>query len=190
MVWMIAACAWAHVPYVEKTDFSAVKPFQFPSASQSIAVYSWLESPTDVDFYAFTVYEEVSFFAELIVPVVDAYAAFRPSMALLGPGLPQPAARLPVTLPSGYGAIMLHDAGLEPRPQFYEPFGGKSYYQGPRIERTLAPGKYTLIYWDPSGGVGDYTAAIGASEIWSFKDILRALYVTPIIRNDGELHVP
>lgn len=187
---LMANGARAHVPYLEMTDFTAARPFKCPSAEQSIAVYSWLEDSTDIDFYTFTVTSNVSFFAEAIVPVFDPYADFRPSMALIGPGLPPPDAPLPVALPPRCGAIVLNDAGLEPRPQFYEPFGGKSYYQGPRLERTLAPGKYMLVYWDPAGGVGDYTAAIGALELWTKSDILRALVVTPIIRNDGELHLP
>lgn len=186
----VAAGAWAHVPYLEGTDLTATQPFRCPSATQSIAVYSWLESSTDVDFYTVTVTNQTDFFAELIVPVFEPYAEFRPSMALIGRGLPAPASPLPVPLPPGSGAIVLNDAGLEPRPQFYEPFGGKSYYQGPRLEMTLPPGRYTLIYWDPAGGIGDYTAAIGDKEVWGIKDILRALIVTPIIRADGELHLP
>jgi hypothetical protein len=84
---------------------------------------------------------------------------------------------------------VLHDDGLLPRTQFYEPFGNKSYYQGPRLEITLKPGKYRLIYWDPEGKVGDYVATIGKYEIWLVKDIIRAFKITPIIRAGGELHL-
>lgn len=189
-VWMIAASAWAHVPYLEEQDLTANNPFGCPSARQSMAVYSWLESKTDVDFYTFTVYARTPFLAEVIVPVFDVYAEFRPSLALIGPGLPLPTEPLPITLAPGYGAIVLHDSGGQPRPQFYEPFGGKSYYQGPHMEPTLNPGKYTLIYWDPAGNLGDYTAVIGKYEIWYPKDVRQALRITPIIRAGGELHLP
>lgn len=187
---MLATNAWAHVPYLEENDFTYVQPFKCPSATQSIAVYAWLDNYSDVDYYTVKVSKDVAFFAEVIVPVFDVYADFRPSFALIGPGLPVPSEPLSIPLPKCFGAIVLHDAGLNPRPQFFEPFGNKSYYQGPRLELTLKPGNYVLIYWDPKGQVGDYVATIGKYEIWWFKDILRALFITPIIRAGGELHLP
>lgn len=187
---LITANALAHVPYLEDIDFSSDAPYKCPSALQSTAVYAWMESFDDVDFYTFTAYTRISFFAEVIVPVFDVYAEFRPSMALIGPGLPEPEDILPIPLAPGHGAIVLHDEGLPVRPQFYEPFGNKSYFQGPRLEIKLKPGKYMLIYWDPEGGVGDYVAAIGKYEIWLMKDIIRAFKITPIIRAGGELHLP
>ncbi|MEN6474002.1 MAG: hypothetical protein ABFD81_08315 [Syntrophaceae bacterium] len=187
---MFATNAWAHVPYLEGKDFTAAAPFKCPSATQSIAVYAWLEDYSDVDYYTVTVKKTLTFFADVIVPAFDVYADFRPSFALIGPGLPMPSDLLPVPLPKSCGAIVLHDADLNPRPQFYEPFGNKSYYQGPRLELKLKPGNYFLIYWDPKGQVGDYVAAIGKYEIWWFKDLLRAIFITPIIRAGGELHLP
>jgi hypothetical protein len=187
---LITTGAWAHVPYLEDSDFSSSAPFKCQSALQSTAVYSWLLSDTDVDFYTFTAYTCITFFAEAIVPVFDVYAGFRPSMALIGQGLPDSGELLPVPLAPGEGAIVLHDAGLVPRPQFFEPFGNKSYYQGPRLEMKLKPGKYRLIYWDPEGNTGDYVATIGKYEIWLLKDIIRAFKITPIIRAGGELHLP
>ncbi len=187
---LISTAALAHVPYLEETDFTASAPFKCPSALQSIAVYSWLQSDTDVDFYTFNAYTCITFYSGLIVPVIDVYAEFRPSMALIGQSLPDPGELLPVPLAPGEGAIVLHDAGLEPRPQFFEPFGNKSYYQGPELNIKLKPGKYRLIYWDPEGDTGDYAAAIGKYEMWLPKDIIRAFKVTPIIRAGEELHLP
>ena len=148
---LISTAALAHVPYLEETDSNASAPFKCPYALQSIAVYSWLQSDTDVDFYTFNAYTCIPFYAGLIVPVFDVYAEFRPSMALIGQGLPDPGELLPVPLAPGEGAIVLHDASLEPRPQFLEPFGNKSYYQGPELNIKLKPGEYRLIYWDPKG---------------------------------------
>lgn len=185
-----AGAAWAHVPYLETKDFTPEAPFRPWSPRQSTAVYSWLESKGDVDWYAFTVPQEMPFLAEVLVPGLDAYAEFRPSFALLGPGLPAPTEALPVTLSPGSGALVLHDDGTKPRRSFFEPFGGKSYFKGPRLECTLGPGTYTLVCWDRSGRTGDYVAVIGKQEIWRLKDIWRALRVTPIIRRGGELHRP
>jgi hypothetical protein len=73
---------------------------------------------------------------------------------------------------------------------FYEPFGGKSYYDGPVFDQTLeTPGEYSVYYRDPYQHGGDYVAVLGYQEQWSKRDIGRALLLTPYIRRDGELHV-
>ena len=87
------------------------------------------------------------------------------------------------------GVQLLQDDGKRPRKQFYEPFGNKSYYQGPEVSTFLQPGEYTLVYWDPEGCKGDYVAVVGKREIWSANDILRASIVTPMIRRGEELHL-
>ena len=190
MLWLSSiAPLMAHVPYLEAQDLSFDSPFRCRSAFQSIAVYAWLESEDDVDYYTFEVCRRVKFFAEVIVPAYSQYRDFRPSFALIGKGFPVPDESLPVELSHGYGAIVYHDEGLKKRPTFYESFGGKSYFQGPRLERVLERGEYTLIYWDSAGRKGDYAAAIGKYEIWRRGDIRRALEITPIIRRGGELHL-
>ena len=35
---------------------------------------------------------------------------------------------------------------------------------------------------------GDYVAVLGAEEIWRVRDVIRALIITPLIRQDRELH--
>ena len=76
---------------------------------------------------------------------------FTPWFALVGPGLPAPNQTLPFNLPQGYGAIVKED--LPPghhREKFYEPFGGKWYYQGPKFDQTMnISGTYYVYYWDP-----------------------------------------
>jgi len=190
MVWASAVVSlMAHVPYLETEDLSFDKPLRCRSAFQSIAVYARLESATDVDFYTVTVKRRVKFFAEVIVPAYGQYKEFRPSFALIGKGFPVPEEPLPVELAPGYGAIVCHDNGRKKRQTFREPFGGKSYFQGPRLERILLGGDYTLIYWDPAGRKGDYVAPIGKYELWRRDDIRRAVRITPIIRRGAELHL-
>lgn len=183
------ALADAHVPYLEDRDFTTSSPFVCPSAEQSIAVYSWLESSSDVDYYRVKVTTGTLFYAGVIVPVFDQYAAFRPCFALIGPGLPHTTESLPTKLPSGWGAVIIRESEGKPRKQFYEPFGGKSYYQGPEMTMRLQAGEYTLIYWDPNKRMGDYVAIIGKREIWGARDTVRGLRVTPVIRRGGELHL-
>jgi hypothetical protein len=189
VVLLSATAVQAHVPYLEKKDFAYWTPFRPEMPHQSIAVYAWLESKDDIDYYSFKLERKTPFLAEVLVPVFPQYADFRPSFALIGKGLPGAPASLPVVPTKGYGALVLSDDATKPRKTFYEPFGGKSYYQGPRLERTLEPGQYALVYWDPLHRKGDYVAVIGRKEIWRAKDILRALRVTPLIRMGKELHL-
>ena len=186
---LAATAVYAHVPFLENEDYSHARPFTPELPQQSIAVYAWLESRDDIDYYAFELKEKTPFFAEVLVPVFPQYAKFRPAFALIGKGLPKAPASLPVRPREGYGALVFLDEEVEPRPQFYERFGGKSYYRGPKLDRTLEPGRYALVYWDPQHRKGDYVAVIGKKEIWRAKDVARALRITPLIRRGKELHL-
>jgi hypothetical protein len=191
----IAATAFAHVPYLETGDYSWDSPFRVRgSIAQSIAVYSFLTPDrggvTEVDVYQFTIRRDTPVFVQVLVPVCPAYAAFRPSYAIVGPGLPAPGQQLPFDLPGGYGAIVVADYDPpQAWPTMYEPFGNQTYYQGPTFDQTFStPGTYYVVYWDPAGLGGDYVAVLGDKEIWRPLDIIRALINTPKIRRGQELH--
>jgi hypothetical protein len=188
----------AHVPYFEHKDFSEEKPFKVRKMiTQSKAVYSWLENDglnpcEDIDIYKFTLKKPSSMYIELIVPVVEEYyEEFVPWFALVGPGLPDPTQELPFDILEDHGAIVMENVEPgEPRETFYEVFGDKSYYEGPVFEGQLnITDTYYIYCWDPYKSGGDYTLVIGNLEIWGPLDILRALFYTPLIRRDFELHV-
>jgi hypothetical protein len=191
---LIAAVpALAHVPYLETSDYSETRPFVVrPPVNKSIAAYAWFKTGDDIDVYSFQVTGPTHVYAQAIVPVCPGNERLLPWFALVGPGLPAPAYDVPFDLPYGYGAIVVPN--LAPgvtRPQFYELFGGKSYYDGPTLTKEVStPGTWYIYMWDPYGVGGDYVGVIGDKEIWKGPDILRALMVTPIIRRDGELHRP
>jgi hypothetical protein len=191
---MLAAqsTAFAHVPYLEYRDLSESRPFVVPKTiEQSMAVYAWFRTAQDVDVYEFEVTEPVRVFVESLVPMCPGYENLLPWFAVVGPGLPPPGIELPFEVPPGYGAVVVPN--LEPgetRDTFYEPFGAKWYYEGPEFDETaITPGTWYIYYWDPSGAVGDYVAVLGYIEQFERSDIIRALFYTPRIRNDEELHV-
>jgi hypothetical protein len=189
----------AHVPYLERTDFSMTSPFVVhKSIRQSKGVYAWLETDfihpcSDVDVYQFTLRRPSRVHLEVIVPVCGGFFAnFTPWFALVGPGLPSSNQTLPFEVPEGDGVIVLQDAppGSQ-RQQFYEPFGGKWYYQGPVYDEHInTTGIFFVYYWDPYAKGGDYSAVLGYREIFYPSDIVRSLINVPIIRHNGELHVP
>jgi len=189
----------AHVPYIEYRDYDEDKPFFiWKMIEYSKAFYSWLENDgvnpcQDIDAFKFEIKDKPkNVYIELIVPVVDTYyKEFVPWFALVGPGLPQPNQTLPFTLPLDCGAIVMEN--VEPgseRETFYEPFGGKSYYDGPILNQIISqPGTYYIYCWDPYEKGGDYVMVIGSGEFFGPIDIIRSIVNTFIIRRDGELHI-
>jgi len=190
--------ASAHVPYIERSDYSEENPCRiWKMIEYSKAFYSWLQ-PTDeicndIDVFSFTIRQKpVKVYLELIVPDVEGiYDDFVPWYSLIGPGLPEIQDDLPFTIPDGYGGIVMENVEPgEERESFYEPFGGKSYFSGPILDVNVSePGDYKVYVWDPHEMCGDYVFVIGKGEFFGPFDIIRALINTVIIQMDGELHI-
>lgn len=181
----------AHVPYLEMKDFSEENPFIIrDSVENSKSLYSWFETPADIDVYTFEVTDPVRLFAVARVPVCPGLEELLPWLAVVGPGLPPPEEVLPFDIPEDYGAVVVENlAPGETRETFYEFFGGKYYYDAPAFDEEISePGTWYVYYWDPYQIGGDYLAVIGFLEIFSFSDIIRSLLITPLIRFNLELH--
>ncbi len=192
---LIAVCiahpATAHVPYIEKKDFSEEHPFIVnDSIENSKAVYAWFDTGTDVDVYAFQVTKPVRVYAQALVIACPSLANLLPWFAVVGPGLPVPDEELLFNLPDGYGAIVVKNKNPgEPRDTFYEPFSAKTYYDGPTFDEEVStPGQWNIYYWDPYHVGGDYVAILGYKERFSLIDTLRSLINTPKIWFNLELH--
>jgi hypothetical protein len=191
--------ASAHVPYIERNDYSENNPFYvWKMIEKSKAFYAWLENSgenpcNDIDVFKFKINKNSrNIYIELIVPVIeDYYKDFVPWFAIVGADLPIPDIELPFELPDGYGAIIKEN--VEPgtnRDTFYEPFGGKSYYYGPILDINISiSGTYYIYVWDPYHQGGDYVLVIGKGEFFGPIDIIRSLINTIIIRKDGEIHI-
>lgn len=200
LLFSLISIASAHVPYIERKDYSEENPFYvWKLIEKSKAFYAWLENDAkqtgnDIDVFMFKVKNKpINIYVELIVPVAEEYYVnFVPWYALIGPGLPEINRELPFIVPEGYGGIIMEN--VEPgseREIFYEPFGGKSYYKGPILDENISePGTYYLYCWDPYESGGDYVLVIGKGEFFGPIDIIRGIINTIIIRRDGELHIP
>ena len=199
IVLLISSMASAHVPYIERSDYSEDKPiFVWKMIEKSKAFYSWLENDgenpcKDIDVFKFKIKNNPkNVYIELIVPVFeDYYEDFVPWFTLVGPNLPNPDIELPFDLPDGYGAIIKEN--VEPgsnREKFYEPFGGKSYYYGPILDMDISePGTYYIYTWDPYSQGGDYVLVFGKGEFFGPIDIIRSIINTRLIRRNLELHI-
>ena len=137
IVLCVANLAIAHVPYIEKEDFSEEHPFVVhDSIENSIAIYAWFDTGADVDVYAFEVKSTVRVYAQALVIACPSLGNLLPWFAVVGPRLPAPEEELPFNLPDGYGAIVVKNKNPgEPRDTFYEPFRAKTYYDGPTFDQ-------------------------------------------------------
>ena len=187
-----AAATEAHVPYFETSDLSGAAPFLVEDITQSKAIYAYLDDEDDADAYFMIVREPTRIYAKTIIPYCSQYSEFRPSFALVGPGLPtDDQLKAPVKLEPEQGIIVREDipTGAE-RDSMYEVFSDQFYYEGPILDITVKEsGNYWLWFWNPAGETGDYVAIIGKREVFSVEDIRRSFYNTPEIRRRGYLNV-
>jgi hypothetical protein len=191
IVLCVAHPAIAHVPYIEKQDFSEEHPFiVHDSIENSKAIYAWFDTGTDVDVYTFEVNAPVMVYAQAIVIACPSLEGLLPRFAVVGPGLPVPDEDLPFELPDGYGAVVVQNKKPgEPRDTFFEPFSAKTYFDGPEFNQEVTiPGLWYIYYWDPYKIGGDYVAVLGSKESFSLLNTLRSLINTPKIWFNLELH--
>lgn len=186
------ATALAHVPYIERTDYSPQAPARIADVRQSLAFYGFLSSGADVDVMTFRTTGPTRLKIEFLVPACTAYASFYPRFAIVGPGLPAAPGNFPIAVPPGFGAVVIDNPVVAgPRPTMYEPFGGKSYFECPGVDATLPwAGSWQIVVWSPQGFAGDYVLAPGYVERFEGVDLLRSIVNTGVIRRDGELHSP
>jgi hypothetical protein len=203
---VLAPAASAHVPFLEparSSDAPAAPGDPFPGAvavpdaSISRAVYGTLAPGETLDVYKLSVSRAASTPVALLVPKAGRYRGFRPSFALVGPGVPQTGAtpgfideRLRkayagVLFPAGPapGVLVVNDPGRSPRPTFYEPFSFTSYFKGGSTQVELRPGRtYYLVVFDPLRQTGAYALGIGEAETFSAGDALRSIVAVARIK--------
>lgn len=156
--------ASAHQPYFEESDLTDRAPYVIHNPEISLAYYATLDTADDVDYYAFEGKAGERILLEVTIPQIAGQENFAPTLALLGPGLPD--AILPQTIArtEGAGAMLLNPPANART--FYEPFSGTSYWERQKEFVTLpASGKYTIAVWHPQGAVGRYVFVTGTREV-------------------------
>jgi hypothetical protein len=67
--------------------------------------------------------------------------------------------------------------------EFYEPFGGDSYLQGPELEEQVSSGVY-LIKVSNTDNSGKYSLAVGKIESFPPFEIIKTIFVLPKLKKD------
>jgi len=120
------------------------------------------------------------------VPVIDRLAGYRPSLAVLGPGLPP--IELPLEAPPDVGGVAFDTAGKEPR-FFHEPFTGTDSWI--LLEEAVdlpESGMYYVVAWPPGETVGKLWVAIGLREQFGLGDVLSLPTVVRDVRAFHEVN--
>ena len=186
-----AVPSFAHVPYLEETDYTLQSPFVVEDAENSKSFHSVLETSDDFDVYRIAVDEPTRIYTTTNIPFCAQYETYSVTYALIGPGLPAiDAEQLPVALPAGYGGVIVRNpvASVDERPVFFEPYGGRLMWEGPEfmIDAT-APGEYQMIVWNENGEPGDYIGVIGQLEYFGPAEISQAMQTSPKLKDGRNL---
>jgi hypothetical protein len=178
---LFSCVASAHRPVLEEKDISGYdSAIYVPDPDVSRALYGFLESPGDVDYYAFDVRDSQNLSTNILVPALEVYRNFRPSYAILGPGV-KGTVPVPFAVPQGMG-VQVIDMPADSE-SFYEPFGGVRYWQSPVHYALLdRPGRYYVAVFDRGHARGDYVLAIGEKESFGLPDLPDVLCTTLRIR--------
>jgi hypothetical protein len=149
-------------PYVEDPDDDwgdSSSPVEVWSAEAAVAHYGRLGTYGDVDAFAFTFDAPVQDWP-VAASVPDCGEHFQhvyPAMALIGPGLNQPASNeLPFAMPEGAGAEVFTKERREFTNGTVEPYEASLVFDIPR------PGTYLLAIWEPEGNAGAYMLSTGS----------------------------
>lgn len=114
--------------------------------------------------------QDFPLFVQLLTPQIDRLADYRPSLALVGPGLAMPEADLGIEIPDGMGATVYRTDAVQPV-AFDEPF--TDTHDWILVEETIKlpmTGTFYVVAWDPGHRTGKLAVAVGTVENFGAAD--------------------
>ena len=166
----LAPTASAHKPTFGGGFTGPDSAFQVDDPNISIVVYQDIQCDEDQLWFAFEAEEGFPLYVQLGVPEIDRLADYRPSVALLAPGLPGVEEQLPFDVPEGLGVQVFHSKDVDVPDEFYEPFTQTSSWVVVEERITLPEsGPAYMVAWDPEQWTGKLWLATG--EVEDFSDV-------------------
>jgi hypothetical protein len=163
--------AMAHNPIFAGENHDYARATGIPDPNISYALYGYLDTTEDVHFYYFDVKGPIKLMTQLNVPKADAYAAFRPSYAIIGPGI-HSSDWLPFKVLQNNGSLLINTSMQYPRNEFYEPFSGITYNLSAKKYTGITEiGRYYIAVYDEAHKKGDYVLTVGETESFSLWDM-------------------
>ena len=169
---LLESAAFAHKPsYTEGAHGTSGDAFPVANPDVSIVLYHRVTCEAQQLWMAFPIRPPYNLYLQLGVPEIERLVDYRPSVALLAPGLPEPPEGLPFDVPEGYGAIVVDTSDVTTPGTFYEPFTQTSSW-------VLHEATYTLteeatgyvVAWHPERETGKLWVATGTVEQFGPED--------------------
>lgn len=159
----VAPVAEAHQPYCEDEDLTLETAWVIADPRVSTAFYGTLESEQDVDYFVLDAVAGQRVFLSITIPQIEGQAEFDPVIGVFGPGLADEVPDADRVVPGAGGSLLLPAADAQ---EFYEPFGGRYYWQRQEATVTLPEAaRYVIAVWHPDGEMGRYTFVYGQREV-------------------------
>ncbi len=167
-----AVSAQAHKPiFSDGSEQDPESAIRIDDVAVSYVVYHEATTEAPLLWLSFDATAGQEIFAQLGVPVIDRLRDLRPSLALLGPGLPE--VELPFSMPNGLGGLVLSSDEVTDPELFYEPITRtESWILGDLETSALQSGRHYLVAWVPSGQTGKLWVAPGREEQFGLEDIV------------------
>lgn len=169
-LWATLVPAHAHKPAFSGDFGTPEDAWEVVEPEVSIVLYQ--EITCELPHLWMTLDGEAGFplYIQLGVPVIDRLADYRPTVALVAPGLPAPDTDLPFDLPDGTGIEVFDSIEVDSPAAFYEPFTQTDSWVW--VEETVElpeSGQAWLVAWDPGNQTGKLWVATGTVE--DFSDV-------------------
>ena len=170
---IVASPASAHKPSFSNGQYSGPdRAYPVQNIDHSIVVYHEISCDNRQLWLRFSATEVGNrLFVQLGVPAIDRLERYRPTLAVIAPGLPSPQRQLPFAIPAGMGVEVL---SAEMARSFHEPFTGTDSWI--LVEQTLtlpSSGSGYIVAWDPEERPGKLWVAVGKREAFGLADLFR-----------------
>lgn len=163
--------AYAHKPVsIGETYSTYDDALSMDQIDVSQVVYAGLDATHRAIWLRFDIVAPTTLDLSLGVPVIERLVDYRPSLAVVGPGLPP--VDLPFEVPSD-GGIVFETSSAGEALFFHEPFTGTDSWI--LLETSIdlpQPGVYHVVAWAPSELTDKLWLAIGKREQFGFGDLL------------------
>jgi len=176
---LLAPVVCGQVPLLPEGNDDISSAMHISDPTKSLSIYGFLEAER-AQFYSFDANADQRIYLVLKISTNPEEKDFRPSLALLGPGL-KTNGSLPDSLslpkfPDNYGFMAI--TGNRSGAAVYEPFGPGSYYQMAEIDLSapLSARYYVVVYDNApsSATAGHYCLTMGYREVSGFSERITA----------------
>lgn len=186
---LLLPLALAHQPWIAADGqyATADAAFAIEEIDLSLVVYDQLSCDYPALWLAFDAADGEELFVQLGMPLLDRQADWRPSMAVLAPGLPPAPADFPFEVPDGLGVQLYDTEAVTDLELFVEPFTGTSSWILTQDTLPLPAGQGWVVAWDPAALTGKVWLATGTREEFDADTIARVSELVDDLRAFHEL---